>query len=366
MADLIFADSHNMVAYLEKLEDNADFAKIVDFLNASPIRKATEISQSSKPTTLVADETVHEERGDSVERAATTATILNAEQGSGGSPRFQEAMGDTIAQTRSERVSIPSYDSSLLGVNTPESDEERIEHKELMDMCTKLSDRVLDLENVKNAQALEIQKLKKRVKKLEKKKKSRTPQLKRRLFKFQEHSKTQGSAPVTTAGISVSTAEPSTPPPPTTTTTTPIKDEDLTIAQTLIKMKSEKSKAKGVTMQEPSESGTRLRVPPLQIDSKDKGKVKMVEPENPKKKKDQIEYDVDEDDPNIGRNEIEQGEGISCFNRGCRDSGGELDEEARLEREREEEASKAANIAEWDDVQAMMDADYELAAKLQA
>ncbi|GJZ23469.1 hypothetical protein Tco_0560928, partial [Tanacetum coccineum] len=30
------------------------------------------------------------------------------------------------------------------------------------------------------------------------------------------------------------------------------------------------------------------------------------------------------------------------------------------------EASKAANIAKWDDVQAMMDADYELATKLQA
>ncbi|GJS53630.1 hypothetical protein Tco_0626992 [Tanacetum coccineum] len=43
-----------------------------------------------------------------------------------------------------------------------------------------------------------------------------------------------------------------------------------------------------------------------------------------------------------------------------------LDKEVRLEREREEEASKVANIAEWDDVQAMMDADYELAAKLQA
>ncbi|GKF77168.1 hypothetical protein Tco_0229638, partial [Tanacetum coccineum] len=43
----------------------------------------------------------------------------------------------------------------------------------------------------------------------------------------------------------------------------------------------------------------------------------------------------------------------------------ELDEEVRLEREREEEASKATNIVEWDDVQAMMDADYELAAKLQ-
>ncbi|GJV16932.1 hypothetical protein Tco_1362255 [Tanacetum coccineum] len=155
--------------------------------------------------------------------------------------------------------------------------------------------RVLDLENVKDAQALEIKKLKKRVKKLESKKKSRTPQLKRRLFKVriessaekslgdQEDSSKQGrneidqdegisyinittvepvtttSALVTTAGVSVSTVEPSTPP---ITTTTPIKDKDLTIAQTLTKMKSEKSKAKGVTMQEPSESGTRVSVPP--------------------------------------------------------------------------------------------------------
>ncbi|GKF82109.1 hypothetical protein Tco_0243765, partial [Tanacetum coccineum] len=59
-------------------------------------------------------------------------------------------MGDTISQTRSERVSIPSYDSPLLRVNTPGSDEERIELKELMDMCTKLSNRVLDLENNKS------------------------------------------------------------------------------------------------------------------------------------------------------------------------------------------------------------------------
>ncbi|GJV79453.1 hypothetical protein Tco_1515323 [Tanacetum coccineum] len=88
-----------------------------------------------------------------------------------------------------------------------------------MDLCTKLSDKVLDLENLKNAQALEIQKLKKIVKKLE---------------------KTQGSAPVTTADVSVSTAEPSTPTTTTTTTTiTLIEDEDLTIAQTLMKMKND-------------------------------------------------------------------------------------------------------------------------------
>ncbi|GJR93489.1 hypothetical protein Tco_0265663 [Tanacetum coccineum] len=167
--------------------------------------KVTEIPQSSEPTNLDADEAVHEKRGDSVERDTTTAATLDTEQdsgnikrtqstaipnvpfsqgiGSGGSPKCQEAMGDTIAQTRSESVSTPSYDSPLLGVNTPASDEEIIKLKELMDMYTKLSDGVLDLENVKDAHALEIKKLKKRVKKLERKNKSRTPQPKRRVYK---------------------------------------------------------------------------------------------------------------------------------------------------------------------------------------
>ncbi|GJY03653.1 hypothetical protein Tco_0369593 [Tanacetum coccineum] len=40
----------------------------------------------------------------------------------------------------------------------------------------------------------------------------------------------------------------------------------------------------------------------------------------------------------------------------------ELEEEERLAKEREEDA----NIAEWDNVQAMIDADYELPARLQA
>nr|GEX01988.1 hypothetical protein [Tanacetum cinerariifolium] len=49
------------------------------------------------------------------------------------------------------------------------------------------------------------------------------------------------STPITIAGVSVSTAEPSTPPP---TTTTIIEDEDLIIAQTLMKMKSLQDKKK--------------------------------------------------------------------------------------------------------------------------
>ncbi|GJU90448.1 hypothetical protein Tco_1302871 [Tanacetum coccineum] len=272
-------------------------------------RKATEISQSSGPTTLVADETVHEERGDSMERAATTAASLDAEQdsgniirtqsmatlnepipqgtGSGSGPRRQDTiLGDRPAQTRFERLSKQSNDPPLSRVNTLRSGEDRLKIMELMEICTKLSDRVLALENIKTAQDLEIINLKKRVKKLEKKKKARTPQLKRRLFKVriessadkslgdqedaskqgrniaesdqdeeisfvQEDAETQGrydhdidvttaSTPITTAGVSVSTAEPSTPP----TTTILIEDEDLTIAQTLMKMKSEKSKEK--------------------------------------------------------------------------------------------------------------------------
>ncbi|GJV21815.1 hypothetical protein Tco_1370835 [Tanacetum coccineum] len=52
-----------------------------------------------------------------------------------------------------------------------------------MNLCTKLSDRVLDLETTKTAQAKEIASLKKRVKKLERKRKSKPPGMKR-LFKI--------------------------------------------------------------------------------------------------------------------------------------------------------------------------------------
>ncbi|GJQ97895.1 hypothetical protein Tco_0009034 [Tanacetum coccineum] len=115
----------------------------------------TEIPQSGGPPKKVGDEAVHKELGDRVERAATTAASLDAEQdsgnilktqstaipnvplsqeiGTGGSPRCQEAMGGTIAQTRSERVPTSSYDSPLLGGNTPGSDEERLEQHELTD-----------------------------------------------------------------------------------------------------------------------------------------------------------------------------------------------------------------------------------------
>ncbi|GKC09690.1 putative ribonuclease H-like domain-containing protein, partial [Tanacetum coccineum] len=278
-------------------------------------RKATEISQSSGPPTIVAYETVHEERGENVEKAALNCNLnLDAEQASGGSPRCQEAMRNTIAQTRSERVSIPSYDSDSPGSQECSSfGNSRVEEK---------SQEVGKEEKVKNSTTQE--------------------EVIQGQDKFQEDSETQGrygydigvntaSTSNTTTSINITTVE------PVTTASAPVTTAG-------VSMKSEKSKAKGVTIQEPSKSGTRVRVPPPQIDPKDKGKAKMVEPKKPKKKKDQIEYDADV----------------------AQRLQAELDEEARLERERKVEASKAANITEWDDVQAMIDADYELAAKLQA
>ncbi|GJV06232.1 hypothetical protein Tco_1343888 [Tanacetum coccineum] len=82
------------------------------------------------------------------------------------------------------------------------------------------------------------------------------------------------------------------------------------------------------------------------IPAKDKGKGIMQEPEKPVKVKgkDQIEHDADV----------------------AQRLQAELDEEARLEREREDEASNAALIEEWDSIKAKIDADAQLAQRLQA
>nr|GEY05705.1 hypothetical protein [Tanacetum cinerariifolium]GEY06793.1 hypothetical protein [Tanacetum cinerariifolium] len=64
-------------------------------------------------------------------------------------------------------------------VNTPRSDEDSLKLKELMELCTNLQNKVLNLENTKTTQILEIDSLKIRVKKLEKKQRSRTHKLKR-------------------------------------------------------------------------------------------------------------------------------------------------------------------------------------------
>ncbi|GKD27383.1 putative ribonuclease H-like domain-containing protein, partial [Tanacetum coccineum] len=164
-------------------------------------RKDIEVPQPSGPITNVADEAINKEMDDSLERAATTATSLDAEQdrsninktqskatlnepsslgtSSGSGPRSQETMGNTIAQTRSENVSKLSNDLLLVRGNTLQSGKDRLKFQELMKLCTNLKNRVIDLEKTKTSQAQEITSLKRRVKRLEKKEGSITHGLKR-------------------------------------------------------------------------------------------------------------------------------------------------------------------------------------------
>ncbi|GKB82809.1 hypothetical protein Tco_0949704, partial [Tanacetum coccineum] len=96
------------------------------------------------------------------------------------------------------------------------------------------------------------------------------------------------SAPVSTTGVTINTIKPRTPP----TTTTIFDDEDVTMAmaQALIKMKEQKAKEKGVAIIDVEDSSRIVRpvksittLQPLpNIDPKDKGKGVLVE-EEPKK-----------------------------------------------------------------------------------
>ncbi|GJY30828.1 hypothetical protein Tco_0414323 [Tanacetum coccineum] len=91
------------------------------------VKRTTKISQSSGPIYLVAYETVYMEWGDRMERVATTASSLEAEQ-------------DSEAQTRFEAASKQSNNPPLSRVNTLGSGEDNMKLNELMELCTKLSD----------------------------------------------------------------------------------------------------------------------------------------------------------------------------------------------------------------------------------
>ncbi|GJY95265.1 hypothetical protein Tco_0511626, partial [Tanacetum coccineum] len=161
------------------------------------LQEDTQLPQTSVPIPNVADETVFKEWDDKVVRATTTTTSLDAAQasgnitktqsttmsndplsqeiGSGDKPRFQEAMRGVIAHTRSERASKHSYDSPLPGVNTPESDKERLKQHELtVNVLPTPHDSPLpgeglesDLKKIKKLYATAFKKLINRVKSLE-------------------------------------------------------------------------------------------------------------------------------------------------------------------------------------------------------
>ncbi|GJT17268.1 hypothetical protein Tco_0875974, partial [Tanacetum coccineum] len=77
----------------------------------------------------VGDEAIHKELGDRMEKAATTASSLDAEQDS----------GDVDAQTRFETTSKQSNNPPLSRGYTLGSGEDSMKLLELIELCTKLS-----------------------------------------------------------------------------------------------------------------------------------------------------------------------------------------------------------------------------------
>nr|GEY20166.1 hypothetical protein [Tanacetum cinerariifolium] len=239
------------------------------------------------------DEAVHKELGDSLVRAATIASSLETKQDSGnknrtqskatpnesssqgtdsgGGPRCQEAIRDTIAQTRFENVTKLSDDLLLARGNTLQSNEDRLKPNKVMELCTNLQTRFIDLEKTKTTQANKIDSLKGRVKKLERRNKSRTHKLKR-LYKVGMTASVEFSKDEDNLG----------------------KIDEVTLAQALVKLKTSKPKAKGVVIREPSESSTTTTTIPKQK-SQDKGKGILVEELVKPKKKDQIRLDEETD-----------------------------------------------------------------------
>ncbi|GJY39516.1 putative ribonuclease H-like domain-containing protein [Tanacetum coccineum] len=143
----------------------------------------------------VADEAITKEMHDGLGRATTTASSLEAEQGSGnisktqtkatpsrlssprtsseGGPGCHFTMGGSPVQARPERLSNLPNEPPLGEGNTSRSGEGSMQLLELMEICTKLSDKVTALEDeLRSTKAVynkSLITLTKRVKKLENK-----------------------------------------------------------------------------------------------------------------------------------------------------------------------------------------------------
>ncbi|GKD85040.1 hypothetical protein Tco_1356194 [Tanacetum coccineum] len=451
-----FAETHNLIAFLEKPEESNGFEEIIDFLNTSSVQYALTVNPIIYTTcieqfwTSAKAKTVNEERQiqslldknkviiteisirsdlklDAIEGTycLPTATIfaelermvLRLHPGMNlvalwhllsyvlpltkisTSPIFRDKQVKGMSRHKGIYVITSHTKKVFANMKRPGkgfSGKVTPLFETMMVQATE--DMVLALETTKSNQALEIKSLKRRVKSLEKSRKSIILGFKR-LRKVgsvsriessnyvslgaQEDASKQGrktadldadaevtlvdktqemnndnlmfdtgvlekqekevakkevsvADPVTTAGEVVTTdnVEVTTANAPTTTI------DELTLAQTLIEIKASKSKAvtsaattttttrpkaKGVVVQELSEFKTTSS--PLQasqlLQAKEKGKAKLVEPEKPLKKKDQITMDEE-----VARNHEAQ----------LQD---ELEEEERISRLKEEKANIA-------------------------
>ncbi|GJU91842.1 hypothetical protein Tco_1304265 [Tanacetum coccineum] len=190
-----FAKTHNLVAFLEKLEESNRFEGIIDFLNASSIKYALTVNPTvyeaciqqfwatAKTKTINGEceiqALVYKKKVIIIEKSVISDLMLDDAEGTECLPNDKKSKrkqrkdsGPKEPVTDEAHVSTPSYDP-------PQSGEDSMQLFELMNLCTSLQEKVIDLEKAKTAQAKEIASLKKIVKQLEKRRKLRTPGLKR-------------------------------------------------------------------------------------------------------------------------------------------------------------------------------------------
>ncbi|GJR05985.1 hypothetical protein Tco_0528969 [Tanacetum coccineum] len=356
------------------------------------------------------------------------AAVEEGEENTQNSRKTLEGTGGS----EGDQVQLP-HDSPLLGGHTSDRAEGGLNLEELFVLCTNLSNRVLALETSKDAQAIEILKVKTRIKKLEKKCKPSISyhiawlrsvsilSMKKKLGKKESVTK-QGrknakpgltlddsafdnldakgmdymdteeainegrqnketeelnvthdtevlqkggsnEEQVNDAGnivvsivvpevsiVNISTVsrpEVSTATPMTPTTTSVFDNEDITLAETLMKMKDDKAMLKGVAIKEveeshrPARSVLTLKLLP-KIDPKDKGKGFLKEEPEPAKKLKKSDLDADQ---------------LAIDKQYARQVNAELQAELERERVAAEEATQVVLANEFDEIQGRINAD---------
>ncbi|GKA72299.1 hypothetical protein Tco_0778515 [Tanacetum coccineum] len=363
MSNLKFAETHNLVAFLEKPKESDGFKGIIDFLNASSIRYALTMNTTIYTSCVkqfwatAKAKTVNGEvqiqalvDGKKVIITETSLTLMGYENLTQKltfykaffSPQWKFLI-HTILQCISAKTTVWNEFSSTMAstviclatnknltfpkpitdevanaehVPTHYNDplfscEDRLQLKELLELCTKFSERVLDLENTKTFQAAEITKLKERVKKLERRNKSRTPGLKR-LRKVGRSAQVISSEDEGLGGQEDASKQ-----------GRKIVDLDAD-AEEVEDEKIKAAKPKVVTTAATTTT-TDVTRPKARGVAKDKGKAKMIKLEKPLKKKDQILIDE----------EIAQKLQAQL--------NAKLEEEEKLAKQKEEDT----NIVEW-------------------
>ncbi|GJS14180.1 putative ribonuclease H-like domain-containing protein [Tanacetum coccineum] len=478
MAPLKFADSHNMVAFLEKHVECDGFEQIVDFLNANPIKYELTVNPTiytscieqfwatTKAKTINAEEQLQAlvDRKNVIITESTIRRDLQLEDAEGIELFLDKQVGDM--STHDKIYVTPSHTKKVFGnmkrvvkgfsrdvtplfptmmvqahkeigegsanpkpiadevaneedVPTHSNDpllsgEDRLKLEELMAMCTNLQNRFLDLEHTKTTQALEIESLKMRDKKLEKKQRLRTHKLKR-LYKVglsakvvssedeglgEEDASKQGRINAIDADediylvnvprdedmfgvndlegdevvvesdvdakkkddeVNVVEEVVSTAGDAALVSAATITTVELTLAQTLAELKSTRPKAKGLVIpeQEPSESITTTT-------TKITTRILLQEPGETRTTTTPITSSKDKGKGIMVEEplKMKKKDQVLFDQREAIRLQAQFDKEERIAREKEE--VNAALIAQWNDIQDKVETDYELAQMLQA